>query len=98
MNEDWHLAMEDEIEKIHKNDSWDLIPPPKNNNIIQIKWIYKIKHHIDGNIAKHKYLLVEKDYVQNKVLEYENTFDQITKLETIKSILTLTYHFGMIMY
>lgn len=43
-NEDWKKAMEDEIEQIQKNNTWELMPTPKNK-VISIKWIYKLKHN-----------------------------------------------------
>jgi len=46
--------MEDEIDQIHKNDSWGLVPPPKNNNVIRFKWIYKLNYNVDGRIVKYK--------------------------------------------
>lgn len=46
-----------------KNDSWELVPRPKNKNIIGVKWIYKLKYNVDGSIAKHKTQLVAKFYV-----------------------------------
>jgi len=29
------------------NDSWELVPPPKSQNLIGVKWIYKLKHNSD---------------------------------------------------
>lgn len=55
--------MEDEIEWIQKNDFEELFPLPNNKSIIVVKWIYKLKHNIDGSNAKYKAHLVVKCYV-----------------------------------
>lgn len=54
--------MKDEIEQIQKNDTWELMPAPKDKKVIGVKWIYKLKHNIDRSITKHKACLVAKGY------------------------------------
>lgn len=56
--------MEEEIQWIYKNDSWELIPPLRHKNNIKIKWMYKLKHNIDGNIAKCKSQMGGKGYIK----------------------------------
>ena len=36
------------------NDVWDVVPRPKAKSIVTSKWIYKIKHAVDGSIEKYK--------------------------------------------
>ena len=35
--------MDEEIEAIEKNDTWDLVDLPKDKNLIGVKWVYKTK-------------------------------------------------------
>ena len=37
-----------------KNDVWDVVARPEGKSVVTSKWIYKIKHAIDGNIEKYK--------------------------------------------
>ena len=37
-DENWGKAMDEEIEAIEKNDTWDLIDLPKEKNLIDVKW------------------------------------------------------------
>ena len=39
--EHWINAMNDEIESIEKNDTWELVDLPKNKDCIGVKWVYK---------------------------------------------------------
>jgi len=55
--------MEDEIEEIQNNNSWELFDHPKHWNVIGVKWIYKLKHNDDGRITKYNSQLVAKGYV-----------------------------------
>ena len=32
-----------------KNDVWDIVSKPENKSVVSSKWIYKIKHDVDGS-------------------------------------------------
>ena len=36
-------AMEEELQQIIKNDTWELVPRPKDKNVIGIKWVFRHK-------------------------------------------------------
>ena len=44
----WLVAMQEEVESLHKNDTWDLVKLPKGKRVITCKWIYKKKDGIPG--------------------------------------------------
>ena len=46
--------MIEEYQSTMKNDDWDVVPRPEGRSIVTSKWIYKIKHDVDGNIEKYK--------------------------------------------
>jgi hypothetical protein len=50
----WRAAMEQEIHALKKNDTWRLVPPPAGVNIIDSKWVFKVKKHADGSIERYK--------------------------------------------
>jgi hypothetical protein len=39
----WVQAMNQDIESIEKNNTWDLVDIPKHNKSIGVKWVYKTK-------------------------------------------------------
>ncbi|GLJ43326.1 hypothetical protein SUGI_0899920 [Cryptomeria japonica] len=41
--DDWVKAMEEELEKIEKNETWTLVPIPENKNVIGTKWVFRNK-------------------------------------------------------
>ena len=51
---EWKDAMIKEYQSIMKNDVYDVVPRPKGNSVVTSKWIYKIKHAVDGSIEKYK--------------------------------------------
>lgn len=40
--------MEEEVSQIEKNDTWELVPRPKDINVIGTKWVFKNKLNKDG--------------------------------------------------
>ena len=51
-DEVWEQAMEEEIECIEKNQTWELVDVPKDKDAINVKWIYKTKQDANGNVQK----------------------------------------------
>lgn len=49
-NSAWQKAMEEEITALEQNQTWELVPRPKDVKPISCKWVYKIKLHPDGSI------------------------------------------------
>ena len=39
----WLVAMNEEIESLHKNHTWELVKPPKGQKIVGNKWVFKKK-------------------------------------------------------
>nr|GEW92020.1 retrovirus-related Pol polyprotein from transposon TNT 1-94 [Tanacetum cinerariifolium] len=44
----WAVAMEEEVESLHKNETWELVKLPKEKRAISCKWLLKVKDGIPG--------------------------------------------------
>lgn len=60
---------------------------PPGSKAINLKWVYKLKKETEGNIAKHKEILVAKGYVQVHGVDFEEIFAPVTRMETVRLIL-----------
>jgi Reverse transcriptase (RNA-dependent DNA polymerase) len=58
----WRNSMEDEINMIVKNETWELVEKPKEKDVVGLKWIYKTKMNPDGSVQNYKARLVTKGY------------------------------------
>ncbi|GJT24370.1 retrotransposon protein, putative, ty1-copia subclass [Tanacetum coccineum] len=63
----WKQAMDNEFNALIKNETWKLVPPQPRMNIIDCKWVFKIKRKADGSIDRHKARLVAR--VLSSVME-----------------------------
>jgi hypothetical protein len=89
-SKDWIKSMNEELDQIEKNQTWELVPRPKDKNVIGTKWIFKKKLNENGKIIKNKAILVCKGYSQVEVIDFEETFSPVARLEAIKMCLAFT--------
>jgi histone deacetylase 1/2 len=71
------------------NKTWHFVPRPPNNNVIDCKWVYKIKRKSNGTIDRYKSRLVAKGFKQRYGIDYDDTFSLVVKHATIHIILSL---------
>ena len=72
-----------------KNNVWDVVPRPKGKSVVTSKWIYKIKHVVDGSIEKYKARFVARGFSQKEGIDYEETFAPVARYASIRSIFSL---------
>ena len=77
------------MEEYH-NDFWDIVTKPKINSVVYSKWIYKIKHVVDGSIEKYTTRFVSRGFSQKEVIDYEETFASVERCTSIRTITALS--------
>jgi hypothetical protein len=62
--------------------------------LIDCKWVYKVKHKVDGSIDRYKAHLVAKGFKQRYGIDYDDTFSHVVKFATIQLVLSLAVSQG----
>ena len=88
-DECWVKAMDEELDKIEKNDTWELVPRPHDKNIIGTKWIFKNNLNENGEVSRNKAILVCKGYSQQEGIDFKGTFAHVDGLGAIRMFLAL---------
>ena len=86
--------MEEELKMINKNGTWELVDRPKNQKIIGVKWVFRIKYNSDGSVNKLKARLVVKGYSQEYGVDFSNTFAPVARHDTIRLLVALAAKMG----
>jgi len=53
-DEKWVNAMDEEIDVIEKNQTWESMTLPKDKDVIGVKWVYKTKLNANGEVQSIK--------------------------------------------
>jgi hypothetical protein len=90
----WKNAMDKEVDALQKNNMWHLVPRRPGTNVIEYKWVHKVKRKADGSIDWYKARLVAKGFKQRYEIDYEDTFSPVVKAATIRLVLSLAMKQG----
>jgi hypothetical protein len=90
----WRQAMNDEFQALLKNKTWHLIPPNPTLNLIDCKWVFRLKQLPNGSIDRYKARLVAKGFNQQYGVDYDETFSPVVKPTTIRLLLSLAVSRG----
>ncbi|GKA23923.1 retrovirus-related pol polyprotein from transposon TNT 1-94 [Tanacetum coccineum] len=86
-DENWVMAMQEELNQFKTNDVWELVPNPIDMTIIGTKWVYRNKLDENGIITRNKARLVAQGYNQQEGIDYDETYAPVARLESIRILL-----------
>jgi transposase InsO family protein len=87
--EKWRKAMEEEIESITRNKTWNLAELPYNKRAIGCKWVYKLKSDEFGKVCRYKARLVAQGFNQKFGVDYDEVFAPVARPATFRILLSM---------
>ena len=89
-SDEWKSAMDDEMQSLRKNNTWELVQLPKGKKTIGCKWIYAKKEGFPSKKdVRYKARLVAKGYAQKEGIDYNEVFSPVVKHSSIRILLAL---------
>jgi len=68
----------------------ELVELPTGKKAVGCKWVFIVKHKVDGSIERYKAWLVEKSFTQTYDIDYEETLTLIAKMKSIWVLLSFS--------
>ena len=93
----WQEAMDTEMNALTDNDTFELVPQPKDREVVGAKWVYAIKTDQNGT-EKYKARFVAKGYSQVQDIDYQETFAPTARMSTVRTLLQRTVQQDMIVH
>ncbi|KAJ9566804.1 hypothetical protein OSB04_002770 [Centaurea solstitialis] len=92
----WRDAMDAEFAALVRNQTWELVPPSSSQNVIDNKWVFRIKYKADGTVEHYKARPVAKGFHQRPGLDYNETFSPVIKPASVRLILSLSLSLSLV--
>lgn len=90
-DKEWKIAIQNEIRSLEENETWELVVPPKDAEIIDSKWVFREKE-VDGSIVK-KARLVARGFKQSSI--FEDVYSPVVRMPTIRLLLSLLVEYDL---
>jgi len=65
---------------------------PEGTKIVDTKWVYLVKRRADGSVEKYKARKVGRGFTQEAGVNYDETYAQMMRPETLKILLVIALH------
>lgn len=86
---EWKSAMEKEFKVLRDNNTWSLISRTPTDNVINTKWVFRVKYNEEGSVERFKARPVAIGMWQIHGSDYEDTFSLVVNPLSIWLVLIL---------
>ena len=76
-----------ELHALESNNTWEPVPKPDNQHIVDCKYLFLIKYQLSGAVERFKARLVEKRFTQTHGLDYFETFAHVAKMTQVRTLI-----------
>jgi hypothetical protein len=94
----WKQAIQEEYDSLLHNNTWSITTLPPGRTSIKSRWIFKVKPGVCGADPRYKARLVAKGYSQRFGIDYDETFAQVAKQDTLRMILSFVAVYDLEMH
>ncbi|GJR14393.1 putative ribonuclease H-like domain-containing protein [Tanacetum coccineum] len=94
----WVEVMQEEMQQFQFQNVWILVDLPPGKGAIRTKWILKNKKDARGIVIRSKARLLAKGHRQEEVIDYDEVFAPVARIEAIRLFLAYASFIGFMVY
>ena len=83
----WQDAIKAELTSLEKNSTWSVVERPKGANIVDCKWVLRIKKNAASEIEKYKAQLVARSFTQIYGIDYYEMYAPVARLASFRLLI-----------
>jgi hypothetical protein len=92
----WDEAIQAELQNLEKTGTWRLVERPPDANVVNCRWVLRIKKNAAGEIDKYKARLVAKGFTQIHGVDYYETYAPVARLASFRLLLAVAAQNGWV--
>ncbi|XP_073061796.1 uncharacterized protein [Primulina eburnea] len=85
----WMEAMQEEMQSLHDNETFELVKLPKGKKALKNKWVFRLKHEEHSSQPRFKARIVVKGFGQKHGVDFDEIFSSVVKMTSIRIVLGL---------
>ena len=85
----WQQVINEELDALHKNNTWNMVDLPLGQSVVGCRWVYKIKTKADGSVERYKAHQVAKGFTQEYGIDYDETFALVAHLTSVRCFIAM---------
>ena len=78
----WEQGMDEEMDSLVRNQTWDLVQLAVGKMALQNKWVYRLKEE-DGGKKRYTSRLMVNGFAQKKGIDFDEIFSPVVKMTSI---------------
>jgi hypothetical protein len=86
---DWKEAINEEINNMLSNKTWEMVDRPKQQKVIHSMWTFVVKKNEQGKTVRFKARLVALGNTQTAGVDYDKTHAPVVHKKTLRTLLAL---------
>ncbi len=92
-SKEWKLGCDDEFHSLNVNNTWKLVPHPRDQTILGGKWVFKTKRDSNGPVTRYKTRWVVQGFCHQYGVDFDETYASVVKSNSYKVLLAIATFF-----
>lgn len=90
----WEEAIRKELKGLEASGTWRLVKRPPDTNVVDLKWVFRIKKNAAGELDKYKARLVARGFTQIYGMDYYETYSLVARLSSFHLLMAIAARNG----